>query len=77
MEQERKLQLYGANCPSCAYTIERVGKRLPKVRDVKVDVVNDQVTIVFDSASEEEQKLTLAKLVEVVQRIGYDATEAS
>jgi copper chaperone CopZ len=74
MKTERYLRLYGANCPSCAYTIERVGKRLPKVQDVHVDTANARVEVDFDSADEQEQKVTLAKLVEVIQRIGYDAT---
>ncbi len=77
MKKERFLRLYGANCPSCAYTIERVGRRLPKVEEVKVETANSQVRVSFDSADEEEQKGTLAKLVEVIQRIGYDATIAS
>ncbi len=77
MNTERYLQLYGANCPSCAYSIERVGKRLSKVQDVHVDTANARVKIVFDSADEQEQKVTLAKLVEVIQRIGYDATVES
>ncbi len=77
MKKERFLRLYGANCPSCAYTIERVGRRLPKVEEVKVETAKSQVRVSFDSADEEEQKGTLAKLVEVIQRIGYDATIAS
>ena len=74
MNTERYVKLYGANCPSCAYTIERVGKRLPKVRDIQVDTAAARVNVVFDSSDEQEQKVTLAKLVEVIQRIGYDAT---
>lgn len=77
MKSERYLKLYGAQCPACAYTIERVGKRLSHVEDVHVDTSNSQVKVVFDSAADEEQRVTLAKLIEVIQRIGYDATIAS
>ncbi|MFO7849181.1 MAG: cation transporter [Spirochaetia bacterium] len=74
MKSERYLRLLGANCPSCAYTIERVGKRLSHVESVHVDISNSQAKVVFDSADEEEQRVVLAKLIEVIQRIGYDAT---
>ncbi|MFP4268354.1 MAG: heavy-metal-associated domain-containing protein [Spirochaetaceae bacterium] len=77
MKSERYLKLYGANCPSCTYTIERVGRRLSHVENVHVDTSNSQVKVVFDSADAKEQRVTLAKLIEVIQRIGYDATVVS
>jgi len=77
MKSERYLKLYGANCTSCAYTIERVGKRLSPVESVHVDISNSQAKVVFDSEESEEQRVALAKLIEVIQRIGYDATVVS
>lgn len=77
MKSERYVKLYGANCPSCAYTIEKAGKRLSHVESVHVDTSNSQVKVVFDSADAEEQHVALAKLVELVQKIGYDATVVS
>jgi len=77
MKIERYLKLYGANCPSCAYMLEKAGKRLPSVDSVHVDSANSQAKVIFDSADEEEQKAALGKLIEIVQRIGYDATISS
>ena len=74
MKSERYLKLYGANCPSCAYTIERAGRHLSQVESVHVDIANSQAKVVFNTADAEVQNAALAKLVEVVQRIGYDAT---
>jgi len=77
MKSERYLKLHGANCPACAYTIERAGKRLSPVESVHVDALNSQAKVVFNSADAEEQDAVLAELIEVIQRIGYNAEAAS
>lgn len=74
MKDNRYLQLEGANCPSCAYTIERVGRKLDGVDDVHVETDLEKVKVDFSTDDRALQDATLAQLVKVVQRIGYNAT---
>ncbi len=62
--------LDGATCPSCAYAIEHLGRKLAGVRDVHVDV--NEATVEVDYAGEVESEV-LAAIPEIVRRIGYSA----
>lgn len=62
------LSLSGATCGSCVYTIEHIGKKLPGVEDVYVDVPTGKVYVDYVGNDE-----TLEKVVEIVRKIGYDA----
>jgi copper chaperone CopZ len=62
--------LDGATCPSCAYTIEHLGRKLEGVRDVYVDV--NEATVEVDYAEKAEGEV-LAAIPEIVRRIGYSA----
>ncbi len=62
--------LDGATCPSCAYTIEHLGRKLDGVRDVYVDVNEATVEVDYAQAAESE---VLAAIPEIVRRIGYSA----
>ena len=59
----------GASCPSCAYTIERAGRRVPGVHDVRVDVNSHEIRVTCDGSPE-----SLAGIQSIVQRLGYVAT---
>lgn len=73
MKKERYLNLHGANCASCAFAIEKFGRRLEGVTDIQVDSLNSQVKVDFDIEEEERQNSTLKSIVDLVRRIGYDA----
>lgn len=73
MKKERYLNLYGANCASCAFAIEKFGRRLEGVADIQVDSLNSQVKVDFDTEEEGRQNSTLKSIVDLVRRIGYDA----
>ncbi|MGC9312163.1 MAG: cation transporter [Sediminispirochaetaceae bacterium] len=73
MKKERYLNLHGANCASCAFAIEKFGRRLEGVADIQVDGLNSQVKVDFDIEEEERQNSTLKSIVDLVRRIGYDA----
>jgi copper chaperone CopZ len=54
------LDVEGAHCPSCAFTLEKLGRRVPGVREVRVD---------YDGAPG-----TLERFMAIVVNLGYSAT---
>lgn len=63
------LDVNGASCPSCAYTIERAGRRVAGVRDVRVDVNAHEIRVEYDGSPE-----ALTRVQAIVARLGYQAT---
>lgn len=63
------LDVNGATCPSCAFTIERAGRRVAGVRDIRVDVNSRQIRVRYDGRPQ-----TLGGVQEIVRRLGYAAT---
>jgi copper chaperone CopZ len=59
----------GATCPSCAFTIERAGRRVAGVRDVRVDVSAHEIRVSYDGTPE-----ALKGVQAIVARLGYKAT---
>jgi cation transport ATPase len=62
------LDLKGANCASCAFTIERAGRRVAGVRDVRVDVTAHEIRVEYDGSPE-----ALKGIESIVSRLGYEA----
>jgi len=75
MENDRQgsrrgvLDVNGADCPSCAFTIERIGRRLPGVSEVRVDTARHEIRVDYDGAPG-----TLERIAGIVGRLGYIAT---
>lgn len=71
-EPEKKvrglLDVDGATCSSCVYTIEHVGAKLKGVYDCYVDRNTSQIQLTYDGSQE-----TLDRIVELVDKIGYTA----
>ena len=74
---QRKLDLQGATCPSCAYSIEHYGRKLDGVQEIKVDAGLSEVRVDLKINDEEAQDELLTKLIKVIQSMGYDASIAS
>jgi len=74
MKQERYITLHGASCASCAYAIEKFGRRLDGILDIHVDGLNARVKVDFSFEQEQRQNRSLRKLIELVRKIGYDAS---
>jgi copper chaperone CopZ len=58
----------GANCPSCAFTIEHLGKKVQGVRDVKVDTALRAIHVEYAG-----NPGSLERIAEIVRRLGYTA----
>jgi copper chaperone CopZ len=59
----------GATCPSCAFTIERAGRRVPGVSDIRVDVTTHEIRVSYDGTP-----AALDGVKDIVRRLGYLAT---
>ncbi len=62
------LDLIGANCTSCAITIEHVGKKIDGINDIFVDRATSTIQIEYDGNRE-----ALDRVCDLVSRIGYEA----
>ena len=63
------LDVQGAHCPSCAFTIEKLGRKVPGVTEVRVDVTRHEIRVDYDGAPG-----TLENIAGIVGRLGYSAT---
>lgn len=62
------LDLEGATCASCAYTIEHLGRKIEGIEDISVDTLNAQIRVKSNGDGR-----VLGKIVDIVRKIGYDA----
>ena len=62
------LNVTGAHCASCAYTIEHLGRKIRGIKEVRVKTAEQKIVVGYDG----EEKV-LDELVKIVQKIGYDA----
>lgn len=63
------LDLEGATCTSCVYTIEHVGSRIKGVEDIYVDRGAQQINLEYNGDT-----AIVEKLIGIIQRIGYNAS---
>lgn len=62
------LNLSGADCPSCVYTIEHTGRRVEGVKDVEVSVADHKIHVTYEG-----NPGSLERIAEIVRYIGYNA----
>lgn len=58
----------GANCPSCVFTIEHLGRKVQGVSDVKVDTALLAIRVEYEG-----NPGSLERIAEIVRRLGYTA----
>ena len=62
------MDLNGAHCASCAYTIEHLGRKIQGVEDILVNAGKQEIYVTYDGHTS-----SLEKISEVIQRLGYSA----
>jgi Cd2+/Zn2+-exporting ATPase len=62
------LKLQGADCASCAHTIERVGRKLDGISYIRVDASSSEVHITYDG-----DETPVEKIEDVIRRLGYSS----
>ena len=68
VEKTAILDLEGAHCASCAFTIEHLGRKVQGVSAVTVDTAAHQVHVRYQG-----NPGSLERIAEIVRRLGYDA----
>jgi cation transport ATPase len=68
MAETAVFRLHGATCPSCAMTIEKYGRKLEGVEDIRVDASTEEIRVSY-SGSEE----VLQEIPKIVKQLGYKA----
>lgn len=63
-----QLNLMGMTCASCANSIDKVLNRQEGMIKASVNLANDTASVEFD-----ESKITIEKIIEAVESVGYDA----
>ena len=63
------MDLKGAHCASCAYTIEHLGRKIKGVKDVHVETGKQEIRVSYDG-----NPGSLERIVEIVKYLGYDAS---
>ena len=62
------LDVNGANCASCVYAIEHLGRKVQGVTEVKVDAAQQEIHVEYEG-----NPGSLERIAEVVRRLGYQA----
>ena len=68
MNKKGILSLKGANCASCAYTIEHVGRKIKGIEEIRVQAGEQRVYVDYSG-----DKDVLDKIASIVASIGYEA----
>ena len=66
--KEAVLDMLGFGCASCAYTVERLGKKIPGVQAIRVDLSLHEIRVAYDGNDS-----ILDEICSIVSRIGHDA----
>jgi copper chaperone CopZ len=62
------IKIEGMHCHRCEQTIQKNLTAQPGVREVEVDFASGQASVLFD-----KNKVTISKLMDVVNQSGYQA----
>jgi copper chaperone CopZ len=62
------LDLRGASCPSCVYTIEHLGRKVEGVQEVFVDAGKSEIHVRYGG-----NPGSLERIKQIVSSIGYEA----
>jgi copper chaperone CopZ len=65
---EAVLATDGLRCASCAYAVERLGRKIAGVEDVRVDAATGTIKVTYDG-----DPSSLRKISDIVARLGHSA----
>jgi copper chaperone CopZ len=66
------LEVNGARCASCSYTIEHMGRKVPGVEEVRVYPDRQEIHVTYGG-----DPAALDEIIRIVGRLGYDARLAA
>lgn len=62
------LDMIEFGCAGCAYAIERLGRRIAGVNDIRVDLGSREIRVDYDG-----ERAALEAIRGIVERLGHDA----
>lgn len=65
------MKMMGFGCPSCVYTIEKLGRKIPNVESVSVSMADQRVEVTHTGERSEIAK----QLSAIVEKIGHELQE--
>jgi len=65
------LDMLGFGCGSCAYTIEKLGRKIEGVREIRVSLADQRIRITHSG----DRAAIIRQLSDIVRRIGHDIRE--
>lgn len=71
MDNEILLDMLGFGCGSCAYAIEKIGRKIEGVRDIRVSLADQRIRITHNG----DRAAIIRQLTDIVRRIGHDIRE--
>lgn len=66
-----EMEMLGFGCTSCVYTIEKMGRKIPEVEKIDVNLGDQRIRIEHSGDRTEIVK----KISEIVNRIGHEVRE--
>jgi copper chaperone CopZ len=66
------LEVNGARCASCSYTIEHMGRKVPGVEEVRVYPDRQEIHVTYGG-----DPAALGEIIRIVGRLGYEARPAA
>ncbi len=69
--QNLEMEMLGFGCASCVYTIEKMGRKIPGVDSIHVNLGDQRIRIEHHG----EHHDIVARIADIVKRIGHDVRE--
>lgn len=63
-----ELDIGQAGCPSCAFAVEHLGRKVPGVRDIRVDLARHRINVCYEGGHDVPESIR-----QIMVRIGHDA----
>jgi copper chaperone CopZ len=62
------LKISGAFCGACTYAIEKAGRKLSEVSEIRVNTGTKEITVSYEGDPE-----VLKKIVEIIETLGHES----
>lgn len=74
MSRETILKTDGLHCASCAYAVERLGRKVSGVEDVRVDAASGTIVVRLEDGADSARAID--EVGTIVRRLGHSAYTA-
>ncbi len=68
-----EMEMLGFGCASCVYTIERTGRKIPGVEEIRVNLADQRIRIRHNG----DRQQIVDTITDIVKRIGHEVKDLS